>query len=202
MSTNTHKSWHVHREVNREKARRLQDELNAAKDRSAKGLDDVLSGETVSTTELLKQIHKLGDSSPLDSTISNSINPPVPAAAAAALNDELSRFDPLLYPIEPDLPAEEPPLKKHYQNHIKREGLFNTHNDKSTISTAANRPDGQRKRRTQDGLVKKFCGSLPHPGHEFGRDGQRCPTHSASHNTHSTKHAAIACKSSLERTRS
>lgn len=195
MSTNTHKSWHIHKEVNREKTRCLQDEFNAAKDKSAKGLEDVLSGKDISTNELLAQIHKLGDPSPLDSAISNSINIPAPVVATT-VNDELSRFDPLLYPIELDVSSEEPPLKKQYQSPIKKEGSFNTQDDKSTVSTAPNRTSGQRDYRMQGSLIKEFCRSLPHSCHEFRRGRKGGSTYSTPYNTYTTKHATVARKGS------
>ena len=198
MSVNTHKSWHIHREVNKERIRRLQDELKTAKDKSAKGLEEILNGEHLTTSELLGQIHKLGEPSPLDPVVSNSNNVPIPITTIAP-NDELSRFDPLIYPIELDVPAEEPTLKKQHQNCIGKERSSNTSNDQNTVSAATNRPVGQANCGTQDGLIKELRGSLSHSSHDFRRDSKRGPAHSASHLTHLDKHAAVTHESSSKK---
>ncbi|KAE8302834.1 hypothetical protein GL50803_0014182 [Giardia duodenalis] len=200
MSVNTHKSWHIHREVNREKVRRLQDELSAAKDRSAKGLEVILSGESATTNELLEQVYKLGEPPLPEPIASADISSPVPTAVIP-LNDELSRFDPLVYPIEPDISTEKLAMRKPYQGSTAKEGLSSVSDGQSVPSTTAGELLHQETHRMQDDIRKKFYGSALHSNRSFRRRREEDLIHFMPHNVHVGKHTAVIRKGFAKETR-
>ncbi|EFO64370.1 Hypothetical protein GLP15_5047 [Giardia lamblia P15] len=201
MSVNTHKSWHIHREINKEKVRRLQDELSAAKDRSAKDLETILNGESVTINELLEQVYKLGEPPLPEPITSADVNFPGPTVTIP-LNDELSRFDPLVYPIEPDVPTEESLIRRPHQGRTVAGRLSNVSDDQSVPSTTASKSVHQEEHRMQGDTRKKFYGSTL----SFSRNFRRCrkgdSAHPMSYNVHATKHATATHRDLSKETRS
>lgn len=167
MSVNTHKSWHIHREVNREKVRRLQDELSAAKDRSAKGLEVILSGESATTNELLEQVYKLGEPPLPEPIASADISSPVPTAVIP-LNDELSRFDPLVYPIEPDISTEKLAMRKPYQGSTAKKDYRASRMVKASLLPRQVSYSIRRRTECRTTSVRSFTGQLCTPTAALG----------------------------------